>query len=71
MIEFDTLKAAIDREPFTPFTISLVRGRTYTIESPKFALLTRTVLLLGTSIAADGVPEKFVECPVSQIFELK
>lgn len=71
MIPFTDLQAALQRQPFMPFTISLVRGRTYTIDSPQYALLTRTVLLLGTSVAADGVPENFVECPVSQIYELK
>ena len=71
MIEFDALKAALERDPFVPFTISLVRGRTYAIDSPKLALLTRTVLLFGTSVADDGVAENFVECPVSQIFKLK
>ena len=71
MIDFDTLKAALEAEPFRPFHIELVRGRKYDVTSPKLALLTRTVLLLGTSVAADGVAENFVECPVTQIFKLE
>jgi len=71
MISFAALKSALEREPFTPIRIEAVRGRTYEITSPKYALLTRTVLVLGTSVAADGVPEHFVEVPVEGIFKLE
>jgi len=71
MIPFADLKAALERQPFTPIRIEAVRGRTYDVASPSYALLTRTVLVLGTSVADDGVPEHFVEVPVEGIFKLE
>ena len=71
MIPFADVKAALERQPFASIRIEAVRERTYEITSPRYALLTRTVLILGTSVAADGVPERFVEVPIEGIFKLE
>jgi hypothetical protein len=42
-------------------------GQTYDVRHPEMALLTRTDLLVGTDIAADGVPAEFKICSLLHI----
>jgi hypothetical protein len=49
----------LSRRPFQPVKLTLSSGDSYEIRHPEMALLTRTSLLIGVDLAADGVPAEF------------
>lgn len=54
-----TFRDMLARHPFQPVRIVLSSGQSYEIRNPEMALLTRTSLLVGVDVAADGVPAEF------------
>ncbi len=54
-----TFREMLARRPFQPVKIVLSSRQTYEIRHPEMAMLTRTSLLVGVDIAADGVPAEF------------
>jgi hypothetical protein len=54
-----TFREMLSRRPFQPVKLTLSSGDSYEIRHPEMALLTRTSLLIGVDLAADGVPAKF------------
>lgn len=49
----------LSRRPFQPVKLTLSSGQTFAIRHPEMAMLTRTSILIGTDVAADGVPQEF------------
>jgi hypothetical protein len=54
-----TFREMLSRRPFQPVKLTLSSGDSYEIRHPEMALLTRTSLLIGVDLAADGVPAEF------------
>ena len=47
----ESLREILRRNPFEPFRLVMLDGKSYEIRRPEIALLTRTVLLVGVNIA--------------------
>lgn len=54
-----TFREMLARRPFQPVKLTLSSGQAFEIRHPEMALLTRTSILIGTDVAADGVPAEF------------
>jgi hypothetical protein len=54
-----TFREMLSRRPVQPVKIRLSSGQSFEIRHPEMALLTRTSILIGVDIAADGVPAEF------------
>ena len=54
-----TFREMLARRPFQPVKVILSSGQSYEIRHPEMAMLTRTSLLVGVDVAADGVPAEF------------
>jgi hypothetical protein len=57
-MERETLRQWLKREPFQPFRVHLVNGKTYDIHYPRMNLLAHTFIKIG--IPADDLPKPFV-----------
>ncbi|MBC8107642.1 MAG: hypothetical protein H7Z14_13710 [Anaerolineae bacterium] len=47
------------RRPFQPVKLTLSSGQSCEIRHPELAMLTRSDILIGTGLEADGVPSEF------------
>jgi hypothetical protein len=54
-----TFREMLARRPFQPVKVVLSGGQSYEIRHAEMAMLTRTSLLVGTDVAADGIPAEF------------
>ena len=54
-----TFREMLGRRPFQPVKLTLSSGQSYEIRHPEMAMLTRTSILIGVDLAADGVPAEF------------
>ena len=54
-----TFREMLGRRPFQPVKLTLSSGQAFEIRHPEMAMLTRTSILIGTDVDAEGVPAEF------------
>lgn len=64
----EQLKELLTAEPFVPFRIRMSDGATYEVKHPEMALVSQTVVAIGTGLESPtGVPELVRLCALSHI----
>ncbi len=57
----------LEERPFKPFRLVMSSGQCYEVRHPEMAMLTKSDILVGIDIEADGVPAEFKICSMLHV----
>jgi hypothetical protein len=61
-----TFQKLLTAQPFAPFRLVMLSGKTYEVRHPEMAMLTRTTILVGIDVR-NGVPAEFDICSLLHV----
>ncbi len=61
------VRQALDGRPFAPFRVRMTSGAALEVRSPEQAFLIKRALVVGVSVADDGVPDDFRVCTLDEV----
>lgn len=67
----DEFRALLQTAPFRPLRVTLTDERTYDITHPEFAMLGRSVVVIGISASADRIADRMVTVSLLHIMQIE
>ena len=67
----DEFRALLQSAPFRPLRVTLTDGRTYDITHPEFAMLGRSVVVIGIGDSADRIADRMVTVSLLHVMQVE
>ena len=67
----DEFRLLLQTRPFRPLRVTLTDGRTYDIIHPEFAMLGRSVVVIGFGAPADGIADRMVTVSLVHVMQVE
>ena len=67
----DDFRALLQVAPFRPLRVTLTDGRTYDITHPEFAMVGRSVVVIGTGAPADRIADRMTTVSLLHIMQVE